>query len=153
LYGNITTTNLGDYPETFNITISANATEIGNLTVSNMPNRTSTFIYFTWNTSGYSYGYYSIIIYAFPSYNETGWSDVKVSNSICVSIPGDLNGDFQVNLADLVILAKAYNTQANRDTVGTGYHQYNPNADIDGNGVVNLSDLVLLATHYGQHYT
>ena len=57
---------------------------------------------------------------------------------------GDLNGDFKVDLKDLVILAKAYGSKL-------GDSNWDPNADIDRNGAVGLSDLVALAQHYGQH--
>jgi hypothetical protein len=59
-------------------------------------------------------------------------------------IPGDINGDGKVSLADLVILALAYGSKP-------GDAKWNPNADIDGNGVVGLTDLVILALHYGEH--
>jgi hypothetical protein len=59
------------------------------------------------------------------------------------SIPGDLNGDSKVSLADLVILALAYGSKP-------GDSNWNPNADIDGNLVVGLSDLVILAQNYGR---
>jgi hypothetical protein len=62
-----------------------------------------------------------------------------------VTVPGDVNGDFKVTLADLVILATAYQSRPSQIT-------WNANADIDGNGTVGLSDLVILAQHYGQHY-
>jgi hypothetical protein len=62
-----------------------------------------------------------------------------------VAIPGDLNGDFKVNLEDLVLLAQAYGSKP-------GDPNWNPNADIDNSGAVGLSDLVILALHYGQHY-
>jgi parallel beta-helix repeat protein len=64
---------------------------------------------------------------------------------VAVTIPGDLNGDFKVSLADLVILAIAYGSRP-------GDPGWNPNADIDGNSVVGLSDLVILANHYGQQF-
>lgn len=62
-----------------------------------------------------------------------------------VTIPGDLNGDFKVNLEDLVLLAMAYGSKP-------GDANWNPNADIDKSGAVGLSDLVILALHYGQQY-
>jgi parallel beta-helix repeat protein len=64
---------------------------------------------------------------------------------VAVTIPGDLNGDFKVSLADLVTLAIAYGSKL-------GDSNWNPNADIDGNSVVGLSDLVILANHYGQQF-
>lgn len=60
-------------------------------------------------------------------------------------IPGDINGDFKVNLADLVLFVNAYGSRP-------GDANWNPAADINGDGIVNLADLVLLANHYGQHY-
>jgi parallel beta-helix repeat protein len=59
------------------------------------------------------------------------------------TMPGDLNGDSKVSLADLVILAQAYGSKP-------GDPKWNPIADIDGNGVVGLTDLVILAKNYGK---
>jgi len=58
-------------------------------------------------------------------------------------LPGDVNQDGKVNLADLVALARAYGSKP-------GDTNWNPDADIDGNGIVGLSDLVTLAQHYGK---
>ena len=63
-----------------------------------------------------------------------------------VTILGDLNGDYKVSLADLVILANAYNSKPSDPN-------WNPNADIAAPwNVIGLTDLVTLAAHYGQHY-
>ena|SRR5271157_2809332 len=69
-----------------------------------------------------------------------------------ITIPGDINGDFRVTLADLVYLANAYGTTPASGGIPGTPHAWNPNADIDGNGVVGLTDLVILALHYAQHY-
>jgi parallel beta-helix repeat protein len=66
-----------------------------------------------------------------------------MSPSYVASLPGDLNGDGKVSLADLVILALAYGSKP-------GDTKWNPAADIDGNGVVGLTDLVILANNYGK---
>jgi outer membrane protein assembly factor BamB len=58
-------------------------------------------------------------------------------------IRGDINRDFKVTLADLVLLALAYGCKP-------GDAKWNPTADIDGNGIVGLSDLVILAQNYGK---
>jgi len=85
--------------------------------------------------------------YAHPDW----WSTIKQVNQQILlhlqnaSIPGDINGDGNVNLQDLVLLAKAYGSTPSASN-------WNPNADIDGDGKVSLSDLVILAQHYGQHY-
>jgi hypothetical protein len=143
---NATVANLGNNPETFNVTFYANTTALGNLTVTNLPNGTSTRIIFTWNTTGYAYSRYTIHVYAWPVPGDTNITNNNFNDSwIIVTNPGDLNGDFNVTLADLVILAQAYGSVP-------GDPNWNPNADIDGNGTVGLSDLVIMAQHYGQYY-
>jgi hypothetical protein len=56
--------------------------------------------------------------------------------------PEDLNGDGQVDLADLTILLAAYGAC-------TGDPNYNPVADIDDSGCVDLADLNQLLAAYG----
>jgi hypothetical protein len=142
----VTVENLGDYPETFNLTLYATSTEIGNVTVTEMPNGTSWSIIFRWNTTDSGYGNYTLKANASQVQGETDSSDnTLVQGNICVTILGDLNGDFKVSLLDLLILAYAYKSTPSDP-------RWNPNADIDGNGVVGLTDLVILAAHYGQQY-
>ena len=153
----VTVSNLGGYPETFNTTVYANTTIIGGPKSTTLPVGASSNLTFTWSTNRTdwltaSFAYYNITAYAGPVLN-----DVNVTNNtfnygkVPVTIPGDIDGDFKVNLSDLVYLALAYGTTP-ANTHGTGQHQWNPNADIDSNGIVGLSDLVILATHYGKHY-
>jgi len=133
---NVTVMNSADSPETFNVTVLSNATAIGteeNVDVSNGALRTFSF---TWNTTGSNLGNYTVNALA---------SSLSASSSVVLTIPGDINGDFKVDLKDLVILANAYGSKP-------GDPNWNPNADIDGKGIVGLADLVILAQHYGQHY-
>jgi hypothetical protein len=59
-------------------------------------------------------------------------------------LPGDINADGRVNLADLVLLAMAYGSRP-------GDLNWNENADLaPPYGVIGLSDLVTVATYYGQ---
>jgi hypothetical protein len=46
--------------------------------------------------------------YATPVPEETEIGDNTVVSWIVVTIPGDIDGNFRVQLADLVFLAKAY---------------------------------------------
>jgi hypothetical protein len=98
------------------------------------------------NTTGLAYGNYTVSAYACLVSDETNTTNNLFSDGcVVVTIPGDINGDFKVSLADLVILANAYGSKP-------GDTKWNPNADINGNNIVDLSDLVLMAIHYGQHY-
>ncbi len=58
-------------------------------------------------------------------------------------IPGDLDGDGDVDLTDLAGLLAAYGTCI-------GDPDYNPAADIDESGCVDLTDLATLLSHYGE---
>ncbi len=55
--------------------------------------------------------------------------------------PGDANGDNQVNIQDLTLLANAYHTVE-------GENRYNPDTDFNADGQVNIQDLTLLAGSY-----
>ena len=121
--------NLGSKIEGFNATLYANSTCIySKPTTLIMTNHTLSL---TLDTMGLSYGNYTITSSARfdPSENAT---TNNCTCSVIVTIPGDLNGDFRVSLADLVILANAYGFKPK------GHSKWNPNADIDGNGIVGL---------------
>jgi hypothetical protein len=142
----VTATNLGNRPETFNVTLYANTAPIGNITVTNLLSVTFTLITFTWNTAGFAYGNYTISAYAWPVQNETNTANNNFTGgTVCVGIPGDLNGDGRVDIYDAVILAGAFNSNP-------GSSSWNPNADINGDGTVDIYDAVILAGHFNQHY-
>jgi hypothetical protein len=78
---------------------------------------------------------------AFAEVNEPGPLTVFVAGvhhttgsfTYVVTLPGDLNGDGAVNIADLSLFAPAYGSSA-------GQPNYNPAADFNQNGVINLYD-------------
>jgi hypothetical protein len=143
---NVAVANQGDYTENFDVTLYTNATSIEyeNVTLSS---GNSADITFPWNTTGFAYGNYNISAVADVVPNETDITDnnCTFNGSVLLTIPGDIDGNFKVGLADLVDLAMAYGHRL-------GDSNWNPNADIDSNNTAGLSDLVTLAQHYGQHY-
>ena len=58
------------------------------------------------------------------------------------SLPGDLDGDGDVDLSDLATLLASYNACA-------GDAEYDSAADLDGDGCVDLADLAALLAYYG----
>jgi len=140
----VTAADLGSFPETFNVTVFANATSVGSSNVT-LSGGNSTDITFTWNTTGVAYGTYNLTAYAQPVQNETYTSNNNFTTMVQVTIPGDTNGDFKVNLKDLVLLSQAYESKPDSAN-------WNPNADIDGDGIVSSLDFTIIAQHYGQHY-
>jgi parallel beta-helix repeat protein len=142
---NVTAANQGSYTEIFNVTLYANTTSIATQTIT-LTSGNSTTITFTWNTAGFAKGNYTIWAYAWPVLGETDTSDNRFTDGVVtVTILGDLDGNFAVQLVDLVILAKAYGSKPSES-------EWNPNADLDDNGIVGLPDLVALAKNYGQTY-
>jgi hypothetical protein len=142
---NITVENHGDFFETLNMTLYANETAIGNIENISLSSENLT-ICFTWNTTGFEYGNYTISAYIWPVENETNLTDNTLAYfSISVTIRGDVNGDFIVDIYDAIALAGAYNSHV-------GSLNWNPNADINGDGIVDIYDAIILANHYNQHY-
>jgi hypothetical protein len=135
---------LGSFPESFNVTVYANTTIIASADVS-LFSGNSTNLTFTWNTTGVAYGDYDINAYAWPVAGESNTTNNNGTGGlVTVSIVGDINGDFKVNLQDLILLAQGYDSKPDSAN-------WNPNADIDGNGMVSASDLAIITLHYGQH--
>lgn len=63
--------------------------------------------------------------------------------------PGDVNGDHACNLADLMIVARAMGTDPSYPS-GTGWHEWNPDADLNSDLRVDVFDLVIVGVNYGE---
>jgi hypothetical protein len=145
--GNITVTaeNHGGFTETFNVTAYANTTIIASQAVT-LTSGNFTTLTFTWNTTGFAYGNYSISAVADTVLGETDTLDNTFPDGmILVTIPGDINGDQYVNAKDAVLLGTAFNSDQ-------GQPSYNPNADINGDQWCNAKDAVILGTHFNEHW-
>jgi parallel beta-helix repeat protein len=143
LYVNVT--NYGRQLETFTLFANANSTVIKTQTATLAAGSSGTLT-LSWKTSGFAMGNYTLSAYVPPVLGEVKTADNNCTGGVVVvSIPGDLNGDFKVDLTDLTILAYYYKSTP-------GDIRWNPNVDIDNNGYVGLTDLTTLALHYGQHY-
>ena len=135
--------NYGIYDEISTVTVYANTAVIATKTIT-LTKRNSTTITFTWDTKGVVKGNYIIKADVTAVPDETYLDDNTFKGSVVyVGIPGDVDGNGAVQLADLVTVAKAYGSKP-------GDPNWNANADVDGNTVVGLSDLVIVAKHYGQ---
>jgi hypothetical protein len=67
---NVTITNQGDYSETFNVTLYANTTEIGRQEIT-LASGSSISLTFSWDTTDFARGNYTIWAYAEPVPDET----------------------------------------------------------------------------------
>jgi len=86
-----------------------------------------------------------LVVNVEPVSYETNEGDNNIFIAINPVIPGDTNGDGQVNILDAILLAFAFSSVP-------GSHNWNPNADINGDDVINILDCIILASHFGQNW-
>jgi len=142
---NVTIMNYGVYTETFNITLYANITLVASQIVA-VANASSITITFMWNTNGFAKGNYTLSAIAEQVPGETYTADnTLVDGSIRVTISGDVDGDFDVDIFDVVKITSIYASKQ-------GDPRFSPNSDIDGDGVITIFDVVICTSHYGQKY-
>jgi len=65
--------------------------------------------------------------------------------TLVITIIGDINGDFKVDIKDLVLVIKHFGSYPS-------HPKWNPNADVNSDGKVDIKDLVLVIKHFGEHY-
>jgi len=141
---NVTILNEGNFTENVTVTAYANTTVIGTQTYNNLPPSAQTTLTFIWNASGWSKGNYTIWAYANPVPEETDTVDnTFVGGIVTVTIPGDVDGDFDVDILDVVKITGIYGSKR-------GDPGFNPNSDIDDDGKITILDVVICTSHYGQ---
>jgi len=140
---NVTVQNHGDATENFSLTVDVNSTIIENRAVS-LDSGDSATLTFSWNTVGLPLGKYAIKATASTTEakNETSASTLTYS-PILVSIMGDINADGTVNILDISIAAKPFNTMF-------GDKRWNANADINEDRIINMVDVTLVTKEFGK---
>ena len=138
----VTVENQGTTTETFNVTAYANTTVIQKKEIT-LTSGDSTDITFTWNTTGFDKGNYTIKAVADTVPGETDTADnTYIDGTVKVTIPGDVNGDCKVDWKDLLVLAMAYGSNK-------GEPRYVAEADFNSDGKIDWKDLLVLARNYG----
>ena len=139
---NITVQNQGSQTQIFNITIYANTSIIQTLQLYLLSGNTSTRT-ITWNTTGWTKGAYTLKATVTTIPAETDTADNTFTYGIVkVTVPGDVDGDRDIDIYDIVKIASAYGAKI-------GESRYNANSDIDGNGEINIYDVVTATSRYG----
>jgi hypothetical protein len=143
---NVTVENQGNFAETFNLTVYCSSTPIATMMDISLTSHTNITITFIWNITDFAKGNYTLWAYAQPVQNEKETTNNTFTDGwVVVTIPGDINGDFKVDIKDLVLVIKHYASYPS-------HPMWNPNADINGDLKVDIKDLVLVIKHYGEHY-
>jgi virginiamycin B lyase len=136
-----TVRNYGAHSETFNVTFYVNETLIEQQSVT-LTNGTSANITFLWNTAGFTKGNYTLSVVADSVSGETYTEDnTLIGGWVTVTIPGDVDGDRDVDIFDIVLMAGGYGKPP--------WGEY-MNCDIDGDGDTDILDIVIAAGHYGE---
>jgi hypothetical protein len=141
---NVTVANQGQQPETFNVTLYYNSVEIGTQTVTGLATGASLPVKFVWNTTSVPKGNYTIKAAAQTLPGEIDTTNNNLTDGwIFQAMLGDLNGDGQVNIVDITIIARAFNTKP-------GDERWNPNADLNNDGTINIIDITKVAKEFGK---
>ena len=99
---------------------------------------------FSWDSTGFSKGNYTLSIYVEPIEGEEDLADnTMYYDWVFITIPGDVNGDRRVNVLDAILIANSFNSKP-------GDTNWNPNADVDCDDKVNILDCIVLAGHFNQ---
>jgi len=97
---------------------------------------------FIWNTAGVPYGVHYIYVWVYFDYPAL--EDELLENvTVTVTIPGDVNGDFKVNMQDLYLLILHFGCQ-------NGSPRYIANCDINGDGKIDMKDAFIITSHFGE---
>jgi len=140
---NVTVENQGDYTETFTVVLYANTSIIGTETVT-LQNDKSITITFTWNTTGFVKGNYTIWAYAWPVQGEIDVEDniLAASFMVIVVIPGDGNLNGRIEILDVVLVTSRYGAKK-------GDPNYDPNFDWNNDEKIDILDVVIVTSRYG----
>jgi hypothetical protein len=146
--GNLTVTvqNQGNSPETFNVTVYANTTSVASQNVT-LSSGNSTAINFTWDTSGFVKGNYTIKAVAAPVPGETDTADNNCTDGlVVVAMVGDVNADGKVEGKDLGAIAWSFGSYPGAPPPMS----WDPNCDIDNDGKIDGKDLGVVSWHFGE---
>jgi hypothetical protein len=161
---NVTLQNQGNFTENFNVTAYANTTIIQTQTIADLTTGTPLNATFTWNTTGFAYGNYTISAVADIVPGETDTADnTYVDGWVIVTIAGDLTGDpsdpnpnipdGDVDWFDFGVFATAYGTSKGDPNYMSEADFVGDPTDPDPNipdGDIDWFDFGIFAKHYGQ---
>lgn len=141
----VTVENQGVTVETFNVTAYANATAIGSQQITMDPAEVRV-LNFLWDTSGFAKGNYSLTAQADVLLGETDIDDNVFNYGwVFVTLAGDVDGDRDVDIYDIVRMAGVYG-------VSLPNFRYDPNSDMDNDGDIDIYDIVIAAGNYGKSW-
>ncbi len=140
---NVSLFDLNSTTATCYVTVFANDSAIVNQTEFSVPGQSLGIFAYAWNTAGFAFGNYTLTAYAEPVPGSICADSVPAVNWVVVTIMGDVNADFQVDIFDALLIARSFCSILDCAL-------RNPNADINNDHVVDIYDAMLLASNYGK---
>jgi hypothetical protein len=77
-----------------------------------------------------------------PLVGENNTEDNSSEVEVCVTAPGDVDADGDVDLYDVVKICAIYGCMM-------GHEGFNANCDINSNREIDIYDVVIACSHYG----
>lgn len=141
--------NDGQSNESFAVTAYCNLSEISTQMVTDLYPSSSTTLTFTWDTTDFSPDFYVISASATQAFGESDFADNSLTDGMVqITIPGDVDRDNDVDIADLSFIARALGTDPDWPH-GTGWDEWNSDCDINDDDKVDISDLTIAGKNYG----
>jgi parallel beta-helix repeat protein len=139
---NVKIINYGISTEYFNVAVYANTTTIATFTNLSLTSRNSTTLAYSWDTTGIPYGTYTLETVITPAPDETDLTDNSLNCTVKVTIPGDINGDFYVNVTDAAQMSFYWQKRVPPAP---------PEVDIIDDGIINIKDAALIGVNWQKH--
>jgi hypothetical protein len=139
--------NQGSHPETFNLTAYANTTIVGTVENLTLTSGQTATLAFTWNTTNMPKGTYGLSVVATPVPDETDTTNnaLVAEDGVSITIPGDVDGDRDVDIFDIVAMIGVYGSKRPEA-------QYDPVCDVNDDGDIDIFDVVIAAGNYGESW-
>jgi len=142
---NVTCINYQAFNESVTFEVYAEYMPIAELQIFLLAGSEQTFT-FTWNTSKFAMGIYSIQALVWVDSDDANiTNNILEFSAVLITIPGDVDGDRDVDIFDIVRMAGIYG-------VSKPDPGYDPNCDLDGDGDIDIYDIVAAAGHYGESW-
>lgn len=143
---NVGIANYGTSNETFNVEVYANSNIIRTFDNIDLEAGNSTSLTFVLDTSGLEKGQYVLSARVQPIQGETVvFDNTRFSNTVKVSILGDVDGDRDVDILDFVKITIVYGLRL-------GDRRFDANSDLDNDGSIGVTDVVICTAHYMPSY-